>query len=86
MKKILSIIAIAAGGLVLLSVVAPMIIGAVLEAQITNSVGIIGGADGPTDVVVVGTLGMGSVIIEVVIGMLLVGVGIWGLRKNRKND
>ena len=86
MKKILSIIAIAAGGLVLLSVVAPMIIGAVLEAQITNSVGIIGGADGPTAVVVVGTLGMGSVIIEVVIGMLLVGVGIWGLRKNRKND
>lgn len=36
-------------------------------------------------VVVVGTLGMGSVIIEVVIGMLLVGVGIWGLRKSRKN-
>ena len=85
MKKILSIIAIAAGGLVLLSVVAPMIIGAVLEAQISNSVGIIGGADGPTAVVVVGTLGMGSVITEVVIGVLLVGVGIWGLRKSRKN-
>ena len=43
------------------------------------------GADGPTAVVVVGTLGMGSVITEVVIGVLLVGVGIWGLRKSRKN-
>ena len=85
MKKVFSIIAIVAGDLVLLSVVAPMIIGAVLEAQITNSVGIIGGADGPTAVVVVGTLGMGSVITEVVIGVLLVGVGIWGLRKSRKN-
>lgn len=85
MKKVFSIIAIVAGDLVLLSVVAPMIIGAVLEAQISNSVGIIGGADGPTAVVVVGTLGMGSVITEVVIGVLLVGVGIWGLRKSRKN-
>lgn len=85
MKKVLSIIAIVVGGLVLLSAVAPMIIGAVLEAQISNSVGIIGGADGPTAVVVVGTLGMGSVIIEIVIGILLIGVGIWGLRKSRKN-
>ena len=85
MKQVYSIIAIVAGDLVLLSVVAPMIIGAVLEAQISNSVGIIGGADGPTAVVVVGTLGMGSVITEVVIGVLLVGVGIWGLRKSRKN-
>ena len=85
MKKVLSIIAIVAGGLTLLSVVAPIIIGAVLEAQISNSVGIIGGADGPTAVMVVGTLGMGSVIIEIVIGILLVGVGIWGLRKSRKN-
>ena len=85
MKKVFSIIAIVAGDLVLLSVVAPMIIGAVLEAQISNSVGIIGGADGPTAVVVVGTLGMGSVITEVVIGVLLVGVVIWGLRKSRKN-
>lgn len=85
MKKVLSIIAIVAGGLTLLSVVAPIIIGAVLEAQISNSVGIIGGADGPTAVMVVGTLGMGSVIIEIVIGILLVGVGIWGFRKSRKN-
>ena len=85
MKKVFSIIAIVAGDLVLLSVVAPMIIGAVLEAQISNSVGIIGGADGPTAVVVVGKLGMGSIITEVVIGLLLFGIGICGLRKSRKN-
>ena len=81
MKKVISIIAIVAGGLVLLSVVAPIIIGAVLEAQVASSVGIIGGADGPTAVMVVGTLGAGSVIAEVVIGILLVVAGIWGYRK-----
>ena len=81
MKKVLSIIAIVAGGVVLLSVAAPMIIGAVLEAKVASSVGIIGGADGPTAVMVVGTLGTGSVIAEVVIGLLLIVAGIWGYRK-----
>lgn len=84
MKKVLSIIAIVAGSLTLLSVVAPMIIGAVLEAQISNSVGIIGGADGPTAVMVVGTLGMGSVIIEILVGIVLIVVGTLFLRKYRK--
>ena len=62
------------------------VLGAVLEAQISNSVGIIGGADGPTAVVVAGTLGAGSVIIEIVIGILLVGAGIWELIKSRKSN
>lgn len=84
MKKVLSIIAIFAGSLTLLSVVAPMIIGAVLEAQISNSVGIIGGADGPTAVMVVGTLGMGSVIAEILVGIVLIVVGTLFLRKYRK--
>lgn len=84
MKKVLSIISIVAGGLVLLNVIAPMIIGAILSSQPSGSVGIIGGADGPTAVFVVGTIGAGSVIVESVIGVLLIAVGIWGLVKCRK--
>ena len=84
MKKVISIIAIVAGGLVLLNVAAPMIIGAVLEAKAASSVGIIGGADGPTAILLVGTIGAGSIISEIVIGILLVAVGIWGLRKFKK--
>lgn len=42
MRKVISVIAIVVGGLVLLSVAAPMIIGAVLEAQISSSAGIWG--------------------------------------------
>ena len=84
MKKVISIIVIVAGGLTLLSVVAPIIIGAVLKAQVASSVGMIGGADGPTAVMVVGTLGVGSVIAEVVIGLLLIAAGIWGYRKYKK--
>lgn len=83
MKKILSIISIIAGGVVLLSVAAPMIIGAILKAQTAAySVGIIGGADGPTSIVLVGTLGTGNTIIEIVLGVILIVAGIWGLRKN----
>ncbi|MBR6536656.1 MAG: oxaloacetate decarboxylase [Lachnospiraceae bacterium] len=84
MKKVLSIISIVAGGLVLLGVIVPMIIGAVLSSQPSGSVGFIGGADGPTAVFVVGTLGAGGVIIESVIGVLLVAVGIWGLIRCKK--
>ncbi|MBQ3029445.1 MAG: hypothetical protein IJD26_10205 [Lachnospiraceae bacterium] len=84
MKKVISIISIVVGGLVLLSVIAPMVIGAVLNSQASDSVGIIGGADGPTAIFVVGTFGAGSVIIESVIGVLLVAVGIWGLIRCKK--
>lgn len=85
MKKVLSIISLIAGGLVLLSVAVPMIIGVILKAQTAaNSIGIIGGADGPTAIMLVGTVGVGSVIIEIVIGGLLIVAGIWGLRKIKK--
>ena len=84
-KKILSIAAIIVGAFTVLSGVAPMIIGAVLKAQVSDTGGIIGGADGPTAILVSSTLGAGSVVIELVIGILLVGAGIWGLRKSRKN-
>lgn len=84
MKKVLSVISIVAGALVLVSVIAPMIIGAILSSQPSGSVGIIGGADGPTAVFVVGTFGAGSVIVESVVGVLLIAVGIWGLIKCKK--
>jgi len=88
MKKVISIIAIVTGGLVLLSVAAPIIIGAILdiqmESQLAGSVGIIGGADGPTAIMVTGVSSTGNVILEVVVGVLLVAAGIWGLRKCKK--
>ena len=84
MKKVLSIIGIIAGSLVLLSVVAPMIMGVILKVQVANSVGIIGGADGPTAIMLVGTVGVGNIIIEIVIGVLLIVAGIWGLKKFKK--
>ena len=84
MKKVISIIAIVAGSLVLLSVAAPAIMGAILKAQAAASVGIIGGEDGPTIIMLAGTIGAGSVIIEIVIGVLLIAGGIWGLRKLKK--
>lgn len=81
MKKVLSIIGIITGSLVLLSVVAPIIMGIILKVQVANSVGIIGGADGPTAIMIVGT---GSIIVEIVIGVLLIVAGIWGLKKFKK--
>ena len=85
MKKVLSIIGIIVGSLVLLSVVAPMIMGVILKVQVVaNSVGIIGGADGPTAIMLVGTIGAGNIIIEIVIGVLLIAAGIWGLKKLKK--
>ena len=88
MKKAISIIAIIVGGMVLLSVAAPVIIGAILEfqmkAQVAGSVGIIGGADGPTSIMVTGVTRVGSAVTEVVVGVLLIIAGIWGLRKRKK--
>ena len=85
MKKVLSIISIVAGCLVLLSVAAPMILGLILKAQsAASSVSIIGGADGPTAIMLVGTIGAGSVVVEIIIGILLNILGIFGLKKCKK--
>ncbi len=84
MKKVISISAIIAGGLVLLSVAVPMIMGAILKAQISNAVGVIGGADGPTAIMLVGIVGTGSVIIEMVLGICMMVAGIWGLKRIKK--
>ena len=84
MKKVVSIVAIVAGVLTLLSVVAPMILGLILKAQAASSIGIIGGADGSTAIMLVGVIGTGSVIVEIVLGVLLIVAGIWGLNKCKK--
>ena len=88
MKKVLSIVAIVAGSLILLSVAAPVLIGTLLElqmeSQIASSVGIIGGADGPTAVMVTGVRSVGSVVFEVVIGGIIIFTGIWGVRRSKK--
>lgn len=84
-KKIISIVAIIVGVFMVIGGVAPMIIGAVLETQVASSVGIIGGADGPTAVMVTGVVGTGNIVLEIVIGILLVIAGIWGIRKCKNN-
>lgn len=83
-KKIVSIIAIVIGAFMVLSGVAPMIIGAILESRAAGSIGIIGGTDGPTAVLVVGKLGIWSVIMEVLAGILFIAAGIWGCRRSKK--
>ena len=81
MKKVLSIISIIAGSLVLLGVAAPAIMGVIFKSKVASSVAIIGDADGPTAIFLAGTLGAGSVIAEIVVGVLLIAAGIWGLKK-----
>ena len=88
-KKIISITGIIVGSFIVLSGIAPSIIGAILEvqmeSQIASTVGVIGGADGPTAVMVSGVIGTGNVVLEIVLGILLVVAGIWGLRKCKNN-
>ena len=81
MKKALSIAAIAIGTLVMLSVIATRMIGTLVGVPTVDSVGMIGGADGPTVIMLSGTLGAGSVIIAIAIGFPLIAAGVWGLKK-----
>jgi Na+-transporting methylmalonyl-CoA/oxaloacetate decarboxylase beta subunit len=87
-KKIILITAIIAGAFMLLSCVAPMLIGAILEiqmqSQVAGTVGIIGGADGPTAVMITGVTRVGSAVTKIVVGALLIVAGIWGLRKSKE--
>ena len=83
-KKIISIVVIIIGAFMVIGGVAPMIMGAVLKAQVASTVGIIGGADGPTSIMVSGVIGAGNVVLEIVVGVLLIVAGIWGLRKCKK--
>lgn len=77
MKKVLSISAITVGSLAILCGVVPII----LEMSAPSSVGIIGGADGPTTIMIAGTVGIWSFFTVIAIGVLLLIIGICGLRK-----
>lgn len=89
-KKVLSIIVLILGILMVLSNVAPMIISAVVRMQISDSigssVGIIGGADGPTTIMVAGIVGASvfRVIAKIVVGVLLIVAGILGIKKYKR--
>lgn len=83
-KKIISIAVIIVGIFMVLGGIAPMIVGAILRTQVASTVGIIGGADGPTSILVSGVISTGNIVLEIVAGVLLIGAGIWGLRKCKK--
>lgn len=89
-KKVLSIIVLTLGILIVLSNIAPMIIGAIMRMQISDSigssVGIIGGADGPTTIMVAGIVGatVFRVIAKIVVGVLLIVAGILGIKKSKR--
>lgn len=89
-RKVLSIIVLILGVLIVLGNVAPMIIVAIIRMQIPNSigssVGIIGGADGPTAIMVAGIVGANviRVIAKIVVGVLLIVAGILGIKKSKR--
>lgn len=85
MKKALSVAAVVVGALVLLSVFGPSIAALLSAVSPAASVGIIGGADGPTAIMVAGTNSPLFVIVPVIIGILLIAVGIWGIKKLKQS-
>ena len=84
MKRVLSIIIIIIGTILVLGGVAPMVMGAILKTNLPATVGVIGGADGPTSIYVAGVVGTGHILVEVVVGMLMIGCGIVAYKKIRK--
>ena len=84
MKKALSIVAIVVGVLALLSAVVPLIIGILYQIPTPESAGVIGGADGPTAIMIAGTIGTGGIVIEIAIGILFIVAGILGLKRIEK--
>lgn len=85
MKKALSVAAVVVGALVLLSVSGPSIAALLAAVSPAASVGIIGGADGPTAIMVAGTNSPLFFIVPVIIGILLIAVGIWGIKKLKQS-
>ena len=89
-KKVLSIIVLILGVLIVLGNIAPMIVGAIMRMQISNSIGssmgIIGGADGPTAIMVAGIVGatVFRIIAKIVVGVLLIVAGILGIKKYKR--
>ena len=84
MQKATSVIAIVIGILILCSVAAPSLINAAFAMPASSSIGIIGGADGPTAVMVTSTISPVGIIVAIVIGIVVIALGIWGLKKAKK--
>lgn len=84
MKKAISVISVVVGILVLFSVFSPMVINTVAAVPASSSIGIIGGADGPTVITVSGPMSTGGMILAIAIGVLILALGIWGIRKLKK--
>ncbi len=89
MRKEISVAVIAIGMLILLGSAVPMLIGVIVavtaELSMPASVGIIGGADGPTAIMISSISGIGGTVVMIVIGILLIAAGIWGLIKAKKS-
>ena len=89
MRKEISVAVIAIGVLILLGSAVPMLIGVIVaviaELSMPASVGIIGGADGPTAIMISSISGIGGTVVMIVIGILLIAAGIWGLIKAKKS-
>ena len=83
MKKAMFAAAIAVGVLVILSVAFPILKALLFEMPMPDSVGIIGGADGPTAMMLVGTIGR-NVMIALIIGILFLAIGIYGFGRIKK--
>ena len=82
-KKIIAVMAISIGAIMLFWRVVPLILGRVYSTQ-AASIGVIGGADGPTSVYVAGRIGQGNGFLQIAAGVLLLGFGIWGCWKKGK--
>ena len=89
MRKEISVAAIAIGVLILLGSAVPMLIGVIVavtaELSMPASVGIIGGTDGPTAIMISSISGIGGTVVMIVIGILLIAAGIWGLIKAKRS-
>ncbi len=84
MKKVISVLAVVVGGVVLLGMAGMLIAGLATAVSPAASVGIIGGADGPTAITVSGPMGTAGVIAVIAIGLVIVALGAWGLPKAKK--
>ena len=84
MIKKLSVLSVVVGGIVLLGVAAFLIAGLVSVLSPAVSVGIIGGADGPTAIAVSGPTSTAGIFATIAIGLHFISLGMWGLRKSKK--
>ena len=76
MKKILGI------SLSIIGIVT-VIIAVILKIKKQMSISIIGGADGPTSVFIAGKVGNTSAVAGVIVGIVLLVIGIFLIRKKR---